>query len=442
VSLLPVLPVLPADRSEAAFHDAKTPLTKEQAVLEANRCLYCTHAPCVKACPTGIDIPQFIRKIASDNIKGSAQTIFSSNILGMSCARVCPVEVLCVGDCVYNDMGVKPIAIGQLQRYATDVAFQKDWHFFEAGEPTGKSVGVVGGGPAGLACAHELRRHGHTVTIYEKSDTLGGLNTTGVAPYKMKADRSLAEVNWVLGIGGIDIKLNTAVGTDVTLEALEKNHDAIFFGAGLGADTALEVAGKDLDGIHGAVAFIERMKRNKIDVNRSATVVVVGGGNTAIDAVREMRGLGFSNVTMLYRGHEAGMSGYEHEWRAAQMEGVVAAWGLAPTSFSARTGTSRVGSVECAVLDAHKKPTGKTRSVDADIVLLAIGQGKLGAMLQALPDIHIDGGKVTADADGRTGRRNWFVVGDAKNGGKEVVNAVADGRDAARAIDAQLRGAQ
>src|SRR4051812_30208602 len=196
---------LKGDRSETGFSDHKPAYTDAQAKTEANRCLFCADAPCIKACPTSIDIPQFIRKIATDNLKGSARTIFDANILGMSCARVCPVEVLCVGDCVYNEMGVDPIQIGKLQRYATDTAFAEGWRFFEAGKDTGKSVGLVGAGPSSLAAAHELRRQGQRVTIYDKRAVVGGLNTTGVAPYKMKADRSLDETAWVLGIGGIEI---------------------------------------------------------------------------------------------------------------------------------------------------------------------------------------------------------------------------------------------
>lgn len=426
------------DRSETVFSDFKGEYTRDQATVEANRCLFCADAPCIKACPTHIDIPQFIRKIATGNVKGSARTIFDANILGMSCARVCPVEVLCVGDCVYNEMGVPPIQIGKLQRYATDRAYEQGLRFFEAGKDTGKSVGLVGAGPASLASAHELRRFGHRVTMYEKRNDIGGLNTTGVAPYKMKADRSLQEALWVLGIGGIDVKTGVSVGTDLTFEALESKHDAVFFGAGLGADTKLGVPGEDLPGVFGAVEWIERMKLTRLDASRVKSCVVVGGGNTALDVVREARGLGVPRVTMVYRGTEEKMSGYAHEWKAAQLEGGRAEWHVLPVAFE---GSGKVERVKCVRLDANKKPIAGTElTIEADLVLLAIGQSKLGQMLAKLEGITLEAGRVVADEHGRTGRKKWFAGGDAKNGGKEVVNAAAEGKAAARAIHAFLTG--
>jgi dihydropyrimidine dehydrogenase (NAD+) subunit PreT len=364
--------------------------------------------------PTHIDIPQFIRKIATGNLKGSARTIFDANILGMSCARVCPVEVLCVGDCVYNELGVPPIQIGKLQRYSTDEAFEKGWRFFQAGKDTGKSVGLVGAGPASLACAHELRRHGHRCTIYEKRATIGGLNTTGVAPYKMKADRSLEEAKWILGIGGIEVKTGVSVGDDVSLEELDERHDAVFVGIGLGADSKLGVPSEDLPGIHGAVEWIEKMKLGKVPVEGISGCVVIGGGNTALDAVREARGLGIPRVTMIYRGTEEKMSGYAHEWKAAQIEGGRAEWHLLPVAFE---GKGKVEHVRCVRVDASKKPIpGSEVTLAAELVLVAIGQSRLG----------------------RLERKGWFSGGDCHNGGKEVVNAAAEGKAAALAIQEYL----
>ena len=429
---------LPPDRAESVFEDYKPALTPAQADVEANRCLFCLDAPCVVACPTGIDIPQFIRKIATGNVRGSAKTIFDSNILGMSCARVCPVEVLCVGDCVYNRMGQAPIQIGKLQRYATDTAFDKGWEFYEAGPDTGKKVALIGAGPASLACAHRLRMFGHAVTIFEKRPVVGGLNTTGVAPYKMKADRSVEEVEWVLGIGGIDIKHGVEIGKDLSLADLERDFDAVFLGIGLGPDNHLGIPGEDLEGVIGAVDFIERFKLNKLTMTE-ARGAVVGGGNTALDAVRELLGLGVADVTMIYRGTEAGMTGYQHEWKAGKVEGVKAAWQTQPLEYVGEHG--KVTGVRCLKFDDKKKPiAGTEHIIPADVVLVAIGQAKPLAELASLDGIRMDRSRVLIDQAGFTGRPKWYAGGDLANGGKEVVNAAAEGRDAAIGINAFLVG--
>jgi glutamate synthase (NADPH/NADH) small chain len=435
-----MLKKVPDERGESVFEDFKGAYTPTQAELEANRCLYCSDAPCIAKCPTAINIPEFIRKIATGNLKGSARTIFDSNILGMSCARVCPVEVLCVGDCVYNEMGVPPIQIGKLQRYATDVAFESKQRFFEAGKDTGKSVGLVGGGPASLAAAHELRRLGHACTIYEKRSVLGGLNTTGVAPYKMQADRSLEEVEWVLGIGGIDVKTGVEFGKDLSLSDLEKRHDALFVGMGLGPDTRMDIPGADLPGVHGAVDFIERFKLGAASLAGVNTAVIVGGGNTAIDAVREAKGLGIAHSVMVYRGTEEKMSGYKHEWAAAKLEGCAAEWHTLPVAFE---GDGKVQRVRCVRLDAQKNHIALTEfSIDAELVLIAIGQSKLGELLADCAGVQIERGRVVVDKDGATGRNGFYAGGDCANGGKEVVNAAAEGKAAARAMHAYMMGGE
>ncbi len=427
---------LPRERSESGFEDYKSAFTPAQAVVEANRCLYCFDAPCIKVCPTGINIPEFIRKISTSNVKNAAKTIFESNILGMSCSRVCPVETLCVGDCVYNDMGVPPIEIGKLQRYATDAAFDAGWEFFEAGPDSGKSVGVLGAGPAGLAAAHALRLHGHAVTIYDKREVPGGLNTTGVAPYKMRADRSIAEVEWVLAIGGIDVQLGVSVPEDISWKELEERHDALFLGFGLGPDSQLGIPGSDLDGIVGAVDFIEQFKLGQYDLSKIRNAVVLGGGNTAIDAVRELLGLGVPNVKMVYRGGAGHMPGYAHEWKAAQTEGARVVWHAQPTAF---VGDGAVTGIQCQRTDANKKPVAGTEHViAADLVLLAIGQAKLGDLVADLGGVETEWGKILTDEHGATGRTGVWAGGDCRNGGKEVVNAVAEGRDAAQSIHAYL----
>lgn len=422
--------------TEATFTDFKLPLAPPAAVAEANRCLFCEDAPCVQACPTHIDIPQFIRKIATGNDRGAARTIFESNILGMSCARTCPVEVLCVGACVYNHLKEPPIAIGKLQRHATDRAYDEGWRFFEAGPETGKRVAVVGGGPAGLAAAHELRRRGHAVTILERRAFLGGLNTAGIAPYKMKAGRSLDEVTWVLGIGGVEVRTGVEVGKDVGLEALDRDFDAVFVGIGLGSDRRAGVPGEDLPGVAGATAWIERMKLGDAGVAGVRRAVVVGGGNTALDAVRETLGLGIPSVTMLYRGTEAAMSGYAHEWEAAKCSGARAEWNTVVTAFE---GHDRLERVRLARVDASYRPiAGGEFAVEADLALVAIGQGRIGSLLAGLAGVTVENGIVRTDADGFTGRPGWYAGGDCLNGGREVVNAAAEGKAAAIAIDAAL----
>lgn len=418
---------LPDPRSEDVFEDYKAPYDAQQAAAEASRCLYCYDAPCIKACPTEIDIPNFIRKIATGNVKGSARTIFSSNILGASCARVCPVEVLCVGDCVYNEAGIPPIQIGRLQRYATDQAVSQNWRFFEAGAATGKRVALVGAGPASLAAAHELRRLGHAVTLFEKAAVPGGLNVTGVAPYKLRVEDALDELEWVLGIGGVEIVTNTEIGHDRSWESLGADHDAVFVGVGLGPDRGLP--GAEMPGVVGAVAWIERMKLGRVDLTGVREAVVIGGGNTAVDCVRELVGLGVPSVTMVYRGAEAKMSGYVHEWDAAKKEGVRAVWNAAPAGF---VGDGQVSGVR------YTGPDGEG-FVPAQLVLLAIGQSKLGEQLAEL-GIRADNGRVVADATGATSRPGWYVGGDASNGGKEVVNAVAEGKRAAAGIHAFITG--
>jgi glutamate synthase (NADPH/NADH) small chain len=435
---------LDPNRAETVFEDAKPAFSLQEARVESNRCLYCYDAPCIKACPTQINIPEFIRKIGTGNIEGAARTIFESNVLGMSCARVCPVEVLCVGDCVHNEQDVPPIQIGRLQRFATDTAFESHWQFFEAGADTGKSVGLIGAGPASLSAAHRLRRFGHRVTLYERSGIVGGLNSTGIAPYKLQADASLAEVDWLLKIGGIDIKTKSDVPTSLGWAALEAAHDALFLGFGLGPDSWLDLPGQALPGVRGAVDFIAELKSGPLELTTVKHAVVIGAGNTAIDAVRELLGLkragvsSLDTVTMIYRGTEAGMSGYAHEWSRAKEQGAKVLWQTQPLAYE---GTSKgVQQVKCVALGTNKKPiAGSEVWVAADLVLLAVGQAKLADLVAGLNGVVVEAGKIVAAKDGATGRVGVWAGGDCRNGGQEVVNAVAEGRDAAISIDAFLR---
>ncbi len=436
---------VPEDRLEAKLPDKKPRLNEAQALAEANRCLYCFDAPCIKACPTGIDIPTFIRKIATGNLAGSARVILDSNILGLSCARVCPTEVLCEGDCVYNELDSPPILIGKLQRIATEDAYDRGLQFFERGAPTGKRIAIIGGGPAGLACAHELARCGHESVIFEARDMPGGLNSTGVAPYKLQLPDAIREVNYILEIGGIELRTGVSVGTDISFEELEDQFDAVFVGVGLGPDTALDLPGRGLSGIVGAVEWIEQMKTRKGfalgDVDR---VVVLGGGNTAIDVVREACGLGVTAVTMVYRRDEAAMSGYEHEWNHAKKEGARAEWFAQPVGYAGEHG--RVTGVRCVRTRAaggrHLQVVPDSEFViPADRVVLAVGQSKLETLLSDVAGLTFAHGRLVADtANGQCSNPKYFAGGDVMNGAKEVVNAAAEGKVAARGIDAWLQG--
>ncbi len=422
---------------ESTFKDYKPAMSDQQAYAEANRCLYCSDAPCINACPTEINIPEFIRKISTKNIKGSAKTIFDSNILGMSCARVCPVEVLCVGACVYNNLKSPPIQIGQLQRYATDQAFAQGWKFFEAGPSTHKKIALIGAGPASLAAAHQLRRYGHECTIFDYKQTLGGLNTTGIAPYKMKSDRAMEEVDWILSIGGIEIKTGIEVGKDISIEEIEKEYDAVFLGFGLGLDSRLGIQGEKLPQVSGAVAWIEKMKAHQYtaqDIAQIKHAVVIGGGNTALDAVRELKGLGVTEVTLVYRRNEDKMSGYAHEWKAAKIEGVKSDFQSLPLRFIENE-QGHLKAVECISLDEKLAPIdGSQHQIPADLVLLAVGQGKSEALIQSLGLTH-NKGVLQTDAQGKCSREGYYAGGDCANGGKEVVNASAEGKRAAQAIN-------
>ena len=429
---------LARDRSELAFGDAKPPYSRTQAQVEALRCLFCSDAPCVKQCPTHIEVPQFVRKIATGNDWGAARTIFEANILGRSCARVCPVEVLCMSACVLNAQGIPPIQIGKLQRWATDAAYQEGWRYFEAGAPSGKSVGLIGAGPASLAAAHELRRLGHACTIYEKNALLGGLNTAGIAPYKMKAEVAVEEAEWVLAIGGVEVVTGVRVGAAPPMAELEKRHQAVFVGVGLGLDQPLGVPGEALAGVRGAVAYIQALKLGPVSLEGVRRAVVVGGGNTAVDAARELLGLGVPEVTLVYRGVEARMPGYAHEWNAAKLAGARASWRTLPVAFE---GDGKLQRVRCVRTDEAKRPVPGTELVlEADLALVAIGQKNLGELFHGLEGIRFEHGKVVVAEDGATGRKGWFAGGDCANGGTEVVYAAAEGKRAAQAIHQYLMG--
>ena len=423
---------LPEDRLERRLPDAKPLFSRAEAVVEANRCLYCHDAPCIAACPTGIDVPTFIRRIGSDNLRGAARTILSANVLGFSCARVCPVEVLCAGACVYNAWHRDPpIAIGRLQRYATEEFMRsgRAGELLASAPSNGKRVACVGAGPASLACAAYLALEGFEVTIYEKRTLPGGLNTSGVAPYKLPVEDSLAEVDFVRSLG-VDIRSDVEIAPGHKAEALLREHDAIFLAPGLGADTRLGIPGEDGPGVVGAVEWIERMKTEAgAQIAGVRRAVVIGGGNTAIDAARELAGLGVPSVSMLYRRTTAEMSGYAHELEQARLAGVV----LVERAVPARFERDAKGALTGVTLQG-----GETSA--CDLAIVAIGQARIAELARGFPGVERDArGSLKADpATGATGNPRVFAGGDALHGGELVVTAVQDGKRAARSICAAL----
>lgn len=436
---------LPVDRLENALPDKKPLYTAAEAKAEADRCLYCADAPCIKACPTSIDIPTFIKQIASGNVRGSAKTIFEQNLLGYSCARVCPVEVLCAGDCVYNGWGREPIQIGRLQRFATETATAKGQRplFTPKAAKAKKKVACIGGGPASLAFAGYLALEGHEAVVFEKRPYSGGLNTTGIAPYKLHVEDALHEVAWVEGFG-VEVKTGVEIAeTDgegrLSARKLLDTYDAVFVGVGLGADTKLGIPGEDGPGVHGATEWIEQMKLAPSRENDIAgkRVIVVGGGNTAIDVARECALLGAADVAMCYRRGVKEMSGYAHEMSGGRKEGVRLVGHVQPVAF-VRDASGKLVALKVAKTDEDAKPiAGTEHDLPCDFVALAIGQSKLRDLAKELPGVELDkrGCVVVSDpATCATGNPKVFAGGDCINGGKEVVNAVADGRNAARAL--------
>lgn len=438
---------LPEDRLEQRLPDAKPLYSAAEAAVEANRCLYCHDAPCVAACPTGIDVPTFIRKIGTGNVRGAARTILSANVLGYSCARVCPVEVLCAGACVYNAWDRDPpIAIGRLQRYATEslMVAGRAAELLSRAPANGKRVACVGAGPASLACASYLALEGFTVTIFERRRIAGGLNTSGVAPYKMPADDALAEVGFVRSLG-VEIRTGVEVAPGPIVESLASEFDAVFLGPGLGADTSLGIPGESGSGVMGAVDWIERMKlghhprgatgaMGALDASDALVAgtrraVVIGGGNTAIDVARELAGLGVPSVSMLYRRTTREMSGYAHELELARLAGVVLVERAVPARFL-RDARGRLTAVELV----------SGGSQLCDLAIVAIGQSRLRAIVQCFPGLALDDrGSLVADPrTGATGNPRVFAGGDAMRGGELVVSAVQDGKRAARGISAAL----
>ena len=421
---------------KARFGELKPALTAQAAVIEADRCLNCFDAPCTAACPTHIDVPGFIKRIASGNLRGSALRILDANILGASCARVCPVDVLCEGACVLQRLTRKPIQIALLQRHAMDT-------FWASGEtPPAKTAGkkklrvaCIGGGPASLACAAELCRAGAGATVIERRELPGGLNTYGVAEYKLRAADSVREVEMIRQLG-VEFRCGVEVDSAAVLEALESEFDFVFLGLGLGAMQRLNIPGEDTKGVMNALELIAAYKTGHVRELRG-TVVVVGAGNTAIDAANAARRLGAATVYMLYRRSEQEMSAFDFEYEHAKQEGVQFLWRRLPVAIRPEAhGRLLLETMQVRQTDRKLEVIPDSEAtIDCDLVVPAIGQSPLTELLQELRGVEVRDGRIVADREtGRTGNPRYFAGGDCVNGGREVVDAVAGGKRAAIAM--------
>ncbi|WP_411273840.1 NAD(P)-dependent oxidoreductase [Daejeonella sp.] len=424
------------------FQDINPPFENyTAAAVEANRCLFCYDAPCMKSCPTSIDVPKFIKQISTENIKGSAHTIFSSNIMGGGCSKVCPVEKLCEGACVYNLLEEEPIQIARLQRYSTEIAIRERWGLFTRKASTGKKVAIVGAGPAGLSCAHVLSREGVDVTIFEKQNKGGGLITYGIAAYKVTPEFCQEEVDYILSIGGIEIRYGQTLGKDIFLNDLEENFHAVFLGMGVGLTRKLGIPGEELNGIADAIDFIYDIRTKpfeKIPVGNK--VAVIGMGMTAIDAATQAKRLGAEEVTLVYRRSQAEMPCTETELNIAKLDGCKIIWQAAPREITGFEG--KVNSLICDLMSLDSsipgdrrspKPTGQTIQLDVDMIIKATGQLPFEELVDKNEFIH-KSGRIMVDDQHETSIASIFAGGDCVNGGKEVVDAVQAGKESAAGI--------
>lgn len=429
-----------------AFSELRPPLDADAALLEADRCLFCAGPyappPCSAACPAGVDVPRFVRQIADGRPLAAARTIFDDNILGATCARVCPVEVLCQSSCVLLHEGRRPIDIALLQRYATDAALAADFPLRERRADNGLTVTVIGAGPAGLACAGELAARGFAVVVYDEHREVGGTVRTAIAPYRQVLDPLPAE-RAALARLGVEFRFGVRVDSAALLEALLAESDAVFLGIGLGADRELDCAGTELAGFWQSLDFIDALKHGAPPAVGDR-VVVLGGGNTAIDVARESIRLGARRVTLAYRRTRELMPAYAFEVDEAEEEGVRFEWLCAPVEVVGK------GRVEQIVFERLRlgepgadgrpsiEPTGNRFPVGADTVVAAIGQGARHEPSEWL--LETSRGAIAVDEAGRTSVQHVYAGGDAVNGGSSVVQAVADGKRAAAAIEEDLCG--
>jgi dihydropyrimidine dehydrogenase (NAD+) subunit PreT len=437
---------LTAEAYAAHFADHVPPLTEAQALLEASRCLYCFDAPCVQACPTGIDVPSFIKRIAEENVRGAAETILESNPLGGFCARDCPTEVLCEQVCVRNVQQGRPVAIGRLQRFAVDrLMASDDDQIFERAPASGRRVAVVGAGPAGLACAHALARAGHTVTLYDARPKAGGLNEYGVATYKTADNYAQREIEWLLALGGISLECGWALTRAEQLEALRREHDAVFLGLGLADTHRLDVPGETLAGVIDAVEFISTLRQaaDPATVPVGRRVLVIGGGMTAVDAAVQSKLLGAERVDIVYRRGPEHMRASVEEQNLARIRGVGIRHWLAPVEVLGEGGNvTGMRFARQRLIGERLAPTGEECILEADMVLKAIGQ-RLGNPVLVRCGLALRDGRIAVDESGRTSVAGVWAGGDCIAGGRDLtVDAVAHGLRAARDIDLQLSDAR
>lgn len=412
----------------------KKPLMKKtEAFLESSKCLFCYDAPCIKACPTGIDIPLFIKQIHTGNVTGAAKTIYDANWMGNACGIVCPTGVLCEGACVYNNEDVLPIQIGRLQNYATKNTINHGIKLFSSGENNGKKVAIIGAGPAGISCAAELRTLGYKVEVFEAKGNPSGLTVNGIAPYKITNEEVLEEINFLESQLDFTIHYNSPITSKEQIKEIENNFDAIFLGVGIGATATLNIKGETLENVIGAVEFIEDLRKNHSKTHVGSHVIVLGGGNTAMDAACESARMGAEVVTLAYRGSKEEMKAYKFEYEGAISSGVTSLFQAQPIEI---LGNAKVEAVKFVRTNGTKEEF----IVPCDMVIKATGQAKQGTFYALIDSLTIDSNsRVIVDPNNnQSSNPKYFAGGDAINGGAEVVNGAYDGKHAAKGIHAFL----
>lgn len=421
---------------EKNFKQKKPLMNDTEAYYESSRCLFCYDAPCIQACPTSIDIPLFIKQIHTDNVTGAAKTIFDANWLGNACGIVCPTGVLCEGACVYNHQDVPPIQIGRLQNYATNKTIDADKEIFSIGESNGKKIAIVGAGPAGLACAAEARTLGYHVDIFEAKEKPSGLTVYGIAPYKITNEEVLKEVDYLQQQLQFNIHYNTPINSKEMLQKLETDYDAIFLGVGLGKTATLHLDGEDKEGVVGAVEFIEELRMQHHSLHVPDRVVVIGGGNTAMDAASEAARMGAERTVLAYRNSKERMGAYGFEYDLAISAGVDSIFNATPIEILGNGKVTGVTFARTTWTDTGLQTNMEDIfTVDCDLVIKATGQAKQGAFFELIDNLNTDSKtRIEINEQFQTSNPKYFAGGDAINGGAEVVNAAYDGKMAARGI--------